>query len=1016
MFPLNPSSSYSFSSLLHQPLHFSTTPQFHVNIQSNMSCADKFPVSSSSLSSSSSKFVANTVTKPLLGHFPPLNTRWVCPPLTCFRSNTPPLPTNVSSFTNNGYDSDFNSFLKTLKLSDDVEGVLDSFHENLGPRGITVILRQQRKNWERLVRVFKWFKSQEDYVHNVIHYNVVLRALIRAQQWDQLRLCWIDMANNNVLPTDNTYGMLVDCYAKAGLAKEALLWIKHMRMRGLFPNEVTMGTVVTVLKDVGEFNRADRFYKNWRDGKVDLDDLDFDYSTLNTNGSRSSLPLSFKQFLLTELFKTGGGIRDSNSTPSLDMQNTPQKPRLSTTYNALIDFYAKAGRLKDAADVFADMMKSGVAMKTDTFNTMIFISGSHGNLVEAEALLVKMDEKGVSPDTVTYNIFVTLYVNAGNMDAALSYYRRLREAGLFPDAATYRVLLRGLCAENMVQAVESVIDEMEKSSVSVEEHSLPGIVKMYIHEGDLDKANDLLQKFQMNRELSSDICAAIIDAFGENGFWAEAETMFYRPRHMARQARDILEFNVMIKAYGKAELYDKAVFLFEEMKNQGIGADHCTYNSLIQMLSGAKLVDQARDLIVEMQEMGFKPDCQTFSAVIGSYACLGQLTDAVDVYEEMLKTGVKPNEVVYGSLINGFAEHGSLDEALHYFDLMKESGFSANLIVLSTLLKSYGKAGDLEGVYSIYKQMQNMEGGLDMVACNSMITTFAELSLVSQARRTFENLKKAGRADSTSYEIIMYLYKEIGMFKEAIEIAEEMKMSGLMRDCNSYNKVMSCYAVDKQFHECGKLLHEMLSKKILPNKRTLFLLFSILKKGRFPIEAVEQLQSCFMEGEPYAIQATYASLYSLLGMHALAFESVQTFIESELENPESAAAYNVAIYVYASAGDVSKALNIHMKMRDKHVEPDIVTQIFLVRCYGKARMVEGVKKIHSLLEYGEVERSLTLFRAIQVAYKHCNRNVGMRFEFDSEEYSDAESEYSEAESEYSEYDIGSETEYDSNSD
>jgi len=979
-----------------------------------MSCAENFSVSSSSLSSPSSKFLTKILTKPLLGHFPPLNPIWVSPPLTCFCSKTLPLPTIVSSLKKKKKNADnvLTSVLKLLEISNDVEDTLDSFGEKFSPKEITMILKNLR-DWEIVVRVFKWFRSQNNYVHNVIHYNVVLRALGRAKQWDQLRLCWIEMAKNDVLPTNNTYSMLVDCYGKGGLGKEALLWIKHMMVRGFFPDEVTMSTVVKVLKDVGEFDRADRFYKNWCGGKVDLDDLDFDSSDCaTTNGSRSSVPISFKQFLSTELFKTGGGIRDSNML-SMDMEIAPSKPRLSTTYNTLIDLYGKAGRLKDAADVFADMMKSGVEMDTCTFNTLIFISGSHGNLLEAESLLVKMEEKGISSNTRTYNIFLSLYATAGSIDAALSYYRRIREVGLFPDAVTYRALLGALCTENMVQAVESVIDEMEKTSVSVDEHSLPGIVKMYINEGDLDKANDLLQKFQMYREPSSIICAAIIDAFAEKGLWAEAENIFYRKRDKARQARDIVEFNVMIKAYGKANHYDKAVLLFEEMKNQGISPIDSTYNSIIQMLSGADLVDQARDLTVEMQEMGFKPHCQTFSAVIGCYARLGQLSDAVIVYQEMISAGVKPNEVVYGAIINGFAEHGSPDEALQYFHLMQESGLSANLVVLTTLLKSYSKAGNLEGVKSIYKHMQNMEGGLDSVARNSMITAFAELGLVSEAKLTFEKLKETGQTDSTSYGIMMYVYKDIGMLDEAIKIAEEMKISGLLRDCISYNKVLTCYAVNRQFHECGELLHEMMvSKKLLPDDGTLKVLFTILKKAGFPIEAAEQLELCYQEGKPYASQATYTALYSLLGMHTLALESAQTFLESEVENLDSSAAYNVAIYAYASAGDVGKALNIYMKMRDKHLEPDIVTYINLVGCYGKAGMVEGVKKIHSLLEYGEIERSESLFKAIKDAYKICNRNLSqdMRFPFDSGEYSEGESE--------TEYDIGSETEYeyDSNSD
>ncbi|GAU36780.1 hypothetical protein TSUD_213470 [Trifolium subterraneum] len=951
-----------------------------------------------------------------------LNPRWVCPRLTCFPSKIPSLFTEVSSFTNNNKkkkkrymdEVDIVAFiLESLDSSDDVECTLDLFAENLSSKNITVILRSQ-SNWENVVRVFKWFKSKEWYVHNVIHYNVVLRILGRAQQWDELRLCWIDMAKNNVLPTNNTYSTLVDCYGKAGLAKESLLWIKHMMMRGIFPDEVTMSTVVKALKDVREFDRADRFYNNWCSGKVDLDDLDFDSSVFTADGSKSSVPISLKQYLSTELFKTGGGILDSN-----DMDDAiPEKYVLTYTYNTLIDLYGKAGQLQDAANVFADMMKSGVALDTCTFNTIIYISGSNGNLLEAESLFVKMEEKGISPNTRTYNILLYLYANVGNIDAALSCYGKIKEAGLFPDVVTYITLLGVLCTKNMVQAVEAVIDEMEKYSVSVDEHSLPDIVKMYVNEGDLDKANDLLQKFQMNKEPSSVICISIMDVFAEKGLWAEAESVFYRKRDMAQlQERDIGEFNVMIKAYGKAKLYDKAVFLFEEMKNQGFCPNDITYNSIIQMLSGADLVDQARNLTVEMQEMGFKPSCQTFSAVLGCYVRLGQLSDAVDVYQEMLRASVKPNEFVFGSIINGFAEHGSLDESLQYFDLMKESGLSANRVVLTTLVKSYTKVGDLEGVKSMYDQMYNMEGGLDLVACNSMITSFAELGLVSEARLTFENLKAAGRTNSTSYEIMMYLYKDVNLIDEAIKIAGEMERLGLLKDITSYNKVLICYTINRQYHKCVELLREMVSKKLLLNVRTLHALVIILTKGGLPIEAIEQFWSCYREKKPYAFQAAYTAMYSLLGMHTFALESAQTLLESEDAKLDSVA-YNVAIYVYTSAGDVDKALNIYMKMRDKHVEPDIVTHINMVDCYGKAGLVEGVKRIHHLLECGEIERSESLIWAIKYAYKHCNRQFGhvMRFKFNSEEDSEdeGETEYDVGSDGETEYDVGSEdeTEYD----
>ncbi|XVF01928.1 hypothetical protein REPUB_Repub04eG0132100 [Reevesia pubescens] len=875
----------------------------------------------------------------------------------------------------------------------DVEKTLCSSCENLSPKEQTVILKEQ-SNCERLIRVFEFFKSLKDYVPNVIHYNIVLRALGRAQKWDELRLCWIEMAKNGVLPTNNTYGMLVDVYGKAGLVKEALLWIKHMRIRGLFPDEVTMSTVVRVLKDAGEFDRADRFYKDWCIGRVDLNDLELDSIIDFENGSGLA-PISFKHFLSTELFRTGGRSPVLKTLGSPDTESSMRKPRLTSTYNTLIDLYGKAGRLGDAADVFAEMLKSGVAMDAITFNTMIFTCGSHGHLTEAESLLSKMEERGVPPDTKTYNIFLSLYAGVGNIEAALEYYRKIRQVGLFPDIVTHRAVLHELCVRNMVQEVETVIEEMEKFGIHIDEQSLPVLMKMYITEGLLDQAKILFDKFLLDSELSSKTRAAIIDAYAEMGLCAEAETVFYGKKDFPRQNKGVLEYNVMVKAYGKAELYDKAFSLFKSMRHHGTWPDECTYNSLIQMFSGGDLVDQARDLLSEMQAAGFKPKCLTFSALIACYARLGQLSDAVNVYQEMFSAGVKPNEVVYGSLINGFAEIGCVEEALQYFRMMEESGVPANKVVLTSLIKAYTKVGCLEGAKQVYEKIKDLEGGPDIIAANGILNLYADLGMVSEARCVFDNLKEKGGADGFSFATMMYLYKSMGMLDEAIDVADEMKQSGLLRDCSSYNKVMQCYVTNGQLRGCAELLHEMISQKILPDIGTFKVLFTALKKGGIPIEAVAQLESSYQEGKPYARQAVIIAVFSLVGLHAFALESCDALTKAEI--PFQSFVYNAAIYAYGSSGQIDKALNVFMKMQDEGLEPDIVTYINLVGCYGKAGMFEGVKRIYSQLKYGEIEPNESLFKAVIDAYRDANKqdlaelvNQEMKFAFEGQDYSDSE--------------------------
>ncbi|KAK4420480.1 Pentatricopeptide repeat-containing protein [Sesamum alatum] len=895
---------------------------------------------------------------------------------------------NVNKGKKKKYGGILPSVLRALEAEKDVEKALDLYHGKLSPKEQTVILKEQSK-WEKVVRVFEWFKSQKDYVANVIHYNVVLRALGRARRWDELRLCWIEMAKMGVLPTNNTYSMLVDVYGKAGLVKEALLWIKHMKLRGIFPDEVTMSTVVKVLKDAGEYDRADRFYKDWCVGKIELEDLDLD-----NMGDQQAI--SLKQFLLTELFRTGG--RSHSLTDFRHMESSVRKPHLTATYNTLIDLYGKAGRLKDAADVFADMLKAGVALDTFTFNTMIFICGSQGYLSEAEALLNKMEERGISPDTKTYNIFLSLYADVGNMDAVLQCYRKIREAGLFPDDVTYRAVLKILSERNMVAEVEAVIQEMGKLEKRIDESSLPLLAKMYVTAGLSERVKFLVEKLQSYGGFSSRTYAAMIDVYAEKGLWSEAEALFYTNRDACAQKKDVLEYNVMIKAYGKAALYDKAVSLFRGMRNQGTWPDECTYNSLIQMLAGGDLADNARDLLAEMQEAGFKPSCSTFSAVIGSFAKTKRLPDAVDVFQEMLRADVKPNEVVYGSLIDAFAEDGKLEEAKHYLHIMEDSGISANQIILTSMIKAYGKIGSVEGAKQLYEKMKKLDGGPDIVASNSMLNLYAELGMLSEAKAIFDYLRQKGCADGVTFATMMYVYKNMGMLDEAIEVAEEMKQSGLVRDCVTFNKVMACYATNGQLVECGELLHEMVVKqKLSPDGGTFKVLFTVLKKGGIPAEAVRQLQSSFQDGRPFAMQAVITSVFSIVGLHAYALQSCGTFRKEDVGF--SSFAYNAAIRAYVAYGKIDEALNMFMKMQDEGLEPDIVTLINLVNCYGKAGMVEGVKRIHSQLKYGAIEPNESLYKAVIEAYKNANRHElaelvsqEMKFASEAQQFTDSETE------------------------
>ena len=111
-------------------------------------------------------------------------------------------------------------------------------------------------------------------------------------------------------------------------------------------------------------------------GRFEVDFLDLDSIAID-----SDCPM---QFLLADI------CDDNFASGALAIDGGPRKPKLVATYNTLIDLYGKAGRLKDALDMFLDMPAHGVMPDKYTFNTLINVFGLAGNTAQAEALFASM--------------------------------------------------------------------------------------------------------------------------------------------------------------------------------------------------------------------------------------------------------------------------------------------------------------------------------------------------------------------------------------------------------------------------------------------------------------------------------------------------------------------------------------------------------------------------------------------------------------------------------------------------
>ncbi|MFS8006461.1 putative tetratricopeptide-like helical domain superfamily [Helianthus anomalus] len=710
------------------------------------------------------------------------------------------------------------AILESLERVDDLDEAFKPWELSLSNKERTIILKEQ-KVWQRAMEIFEWFKRKGCYELNVIHYNIMIRILGKARKWDELEMLRDEMEKIGIESINSTYGTLIDVYSKGGIREKAMYWLDVMNTKGMEPDEVTMGIVVQMYKTAGQFEKAEEFFKNWSVDK---------------------------------------------RTPTKTEALTDHAVLSSYTYNTLIDTYGKAGRVNDASETFEQMLNEGIVPNTVTLNTMIHMFGNHGQLDKVASLMQKMEQFHCVPDTRTYNILISLHVKHDNIVAAKGYFKKIQEASLEPDSVTYRTLLYAFSIRHMVSEAEELVNEMDERDLEVDEFTQSSLTRMYIEAGMVEKSWLWFNRFHIQGKMSPECYSASIDAFGERGYISEAEKVFKCCQE--RRNPTVLEFNVMIKAYGLNKKYDDACRLIDSMNEHGVFPDKCSYNSLIQMLASADLPQKASFYLRKMWESQFVSDCVPYSAVISSFVKLGQLEMAVRLFEEMIEFNVKPDVVVYGVLINAYADAGDVEEALRYVNEMKDMGLVMNDVICNSLIKLFTKVGCLKDAEEAYYMLQKLDAGMDVYSSNCMIDLYTERSMVKPAEEIFEKLRRNGNANEFSYAMMLCMYKKIGSFDEALEMAKQMRESGMLTDLLSYNHVLGLYASDGRFKDAVTIFNEMVESGVQPNDSTFKSLGVVLMKRGVPKKAVKNLEIMWRDDHQSGVKAWLDTLNSVVGM------------------------------------------------------------------------------------------------------------------------------------------------------
>ncbi|PKA59684.1 Putative pentatricopeptide repeat-containing protein [Apostasia shenzhenica] len=387
------------------------------------------------------------------------------------------------------------------------------------------------------------------------------------------------------------------------------------------------------------------------------------------------------------------------------------------TSSALVSSYSRLGHECDARKVFDQMLQRDLVL----WNVIIANCGYHGHCREGLELFRGLRCSGQKPDGYSLvgliscfwdpcflplasgvhgfclkggfdsiehvnSSLVSMYTRCKCFDSAYKFFQNLS----FPDLVTWSALISGLaqvgkCMESL--ALFRKMNSFRKKADEILVVSLLSACSFMAAFKPCKELHGYIFKSGMSSDIS--VSCALIDSYIKCGFLEKGFSVF-----KLMPEKNSVTYNSLICGVGLHGLGPKAIYLFENMLQEGFIPDQATFSALLCACCHSGLLKEGWLYFRRMKdEFGIEAKIQHYVYMVKLLANDGRLKEAYDLIQAM---SIPPDSGVLGALLFGCSLHGCSDLAeevvQRIFEI--EPRKTAYRIVLSNMYAAKDKWGD----------------------------------------------------------------------------------------------------------------------------------------------------------------------------------------------------------------------------------------------------------------------------------------------------------------------------------
>ncbi|XP_057830652.2 pentatricopeptide repeat-containing protein At2g35030, mitochondrial [Cryptomeria japonica] len=577
---------------------------------------------------------------------------------------------------------------------------------------------------------------------NLVSWNAMIAAYANYGKLNDARLLFDNMPDRDVV----SWTSMIAGYARNGRMQDARKLFDEMPERNVFSWNVM---VTGYAKDGRMDDAQDLFDKmhernvvSWNAmiaGYFDNGRIDEAVELFDKMPERSDITWAT---MITGYIENG--LEDNALDLFSQMVVAGIKPNKST-FTCAFNACARLGVSDKGMQIHGHIIKIGCASDVRVGNALVTMYGKF-NVDDARKAFDMMPER----DVISWNTMTASYTKHGRLLHAHGLFDRMPQK----DVVSWTVMVAGYCQNGHPEESVKLFSEMIRIGVKPNQATLVSILSACSNLAALEQGKQIHVN-TIKTEYNCDVFVgnALVTLYSKCGCIDTAYQVFDE-----MPERDVISWTAIIAGFAQHGRGQKAIQLFELMRDCGVKPNHVTFVGVLTACSHCCLLDEGWRYFSSMSSShGITPGMEHYSCMVDLLGRLGLLNEAEDFIREM---PMEPDPVVWKALLGGCRIHGNLEVgervAKHLFMLEPEN--PAAYVLLSNIYATTGRWNDVNKVrfMMVNRGIQKL-AGCSWIEIKNKVHAFTVRDIahlqIDRIQASLDELTEVGHLPENNFEL-----------------------------------------------------------------------------------------------------------------------------------------------------------------------------------------------------------------------------------------------------------------------